>query len=78
MIERSGALSDDPRLGLRARTYLPLMLADWAMFFARKAHEYGQGKTPAPRLVDRPPEWYATLPAQARAYREAALGLLGA
>ena len=78
-IERYGALSDDPHLGLRARAYLPLMMADWALFFARKAHEYEEGKKkPKARLVDRPPEWYATLAERAREYGEAAIELLRA
>ena len=72
------ALSDDRLVGLRARAYLPLMLADWAMFFARKAYEHGQGRPSKARLVNWPAEWYAGLPQRAVAYTQAALTLLSA
>lgn len=38
-----------------------LMLVDWAIFFARKLHETSAGDPQRQRLVDRPPEWYASL-----------------
>jgi aminoglycoside phosphotransferase (APT) family kinase protein len=68
--------NDDQTLMLRIRTYLALMLADWAVFFARKAHEYAQGRLQTPRLVDRPASWYATLPQQAAHYLAAAKAAL--
>jgi aminoglycoside phosphotransferase (APT) family kinase protein len=64
--------SPDRTLALRIRTYHLLGLVDWAVFFARKANEYAQGRQPKERLVNRPAEWYAALPQQAAHYTEAA------
>jgi aminoglycoside phosphotransferase (APT) family kinase protein len=54
--------SDDPVIRERIRAYHLFQLAFWTVLYARKRYEFAAGVPQKARLVQRPPDWAASIP----------------